>query len=92
MKQDANGQWVSDDGHWIWDGSAWQPVGASSPDPHGQLSPDGRWRWDGTAWQPVENAPAAASSPVQALIAAGMPVSDDGHWVWDGKAWLATGA
>jgi hypothetical protein len=33
-----------------------------------------------------------ASSPVQALIAAGMPVSDDGHWVWDGKAWLATGA
>ena len=90
MKQNADGQWVSDDGHWVWDGSAWQPVEPSRPDPVGQLSPDGRWRWDGKAWHPIDAGP-AASSPAQALIAAGMPVSDDGHWVWDGKTWLATG-
>jgi hypothetical protein len=86
---------ISADGHWRWDGQAWQPVASSSPAESGtrQLSADGRWVWDGQAWQPTDSA--AAKSPatsnvdpgVTALIASGMPVSDDGQWVWNGQAW-----
>jgi hypothetical protein len=90
---------ISADGHWRWDGTAWQPIEAPTPEQSGTrlLSADGKWSWDGTAWQPVEATAAQSAAPadldpgVKALIASGMPVSDDGHWVWNGQAWQTTG-
>lgn len=43
--QDANGRYISDDGKWWWDGSAWQPVEQASagPDPNGGAEKRSRW-------------------------------------------------
>jgi hypothetical protein len=42
------GATVSPDGHWWWDGTAWQPAQAQTMAAAGmQLSPDGTMRWDG---------------------------------------------
>ena len=76
----------SDDGHWWWDGSQWQPVSghpsdaaqqtqgtvaAAPSEPVGQLSDDGQWRWDGTGWQPAQANTAATSASTTAT--AGRP-------------------
>jgi hypothetical protein len=89
---------ISTDGHWRWDGNAWQPIESPSPEESGtrQLSADGRWVWDGKAWLPTGDEAAKSPAPteldpgVKSLIAAGMPVSTDGHWVWNGQAWQPT--
>jgi hypothetical protein len=86
---------ISSDGHWRWDGQAWQAIESSTPEQSGtrQLSADGRWVWDGQAWQPTDKEAAKSPAPsnldpgVTALIASGMPVSADGQWVWNGQAW-----
>jgi len=69
MATDAQGRQLSDDGHYYWDGSAWQLVdqdaaagadasSAQQPtnvDAEGrQLSDDGNYYWDGSAWQLVD--------------------------------------
>jgi len=60
----AQGEQLSPDGRYRWDGQAWQliqqpqqpqqtqPVASSGAGE--QLSEDGRYRWDGQAWQPVQ--------------------------------------
>ncbi len=69
---------LSDDGHWWWDGSQWQPVaqGAGS----GAAAPADAQAAQGSGTQP--SAPAVGR------------LSDDGQWQWDGTAWqpAASGA
>jgi len=57
----------SADGHWWWDGAAWQPA----------ISPDRRWRWDGRAWIAIgETRPPSGLSTgaLVAIIASGAVV------------------
>jgi hypothetical protein len=42
QEKDSRRWIVSDDGKYIWDGTAWQPR---------TISPDGNYIWDGAAWQ-----------------------------------------
>jgi hypothetical protein len=67
MTDASAGIQYSDDGHYWWDGNAWQSVDAQHPGPaagagagsgagsgDAQYSEDGRYRWDGSEWQPVD--------------------------------------
>src|SRR5436309_383714 len=83
MHKNDTGQWCSDDGVWVWNGSAWQPVSAApaevppaapKPDAEHPMSPDGSQIWDGTAWVPVEpRTVAAANATTDAGSAAAPP-------------------
>ncbi|HEX8101644.1 MAG TPA: RDD family protein [Solirubrobacteraceae bacterium] len=42
----------SDDGHYWWDGSAWQLLQQRLP-PNAQISPDGVYFYDGHKWRPI---------------------------------------
>jgi peptidoglycan hydrolase-like protein with peptidoglycan-binding domain len=67
----------SEDGHWQWDGAAWQSTYAQHAESYvGQLSADGHWRWDGSDWRA-----AGAADPYVGVV------SDDGRWRWDGYRW-----
>lgn len=77
------GALISDDGHYWWDGTQWQPTAGQSPQsptqasagPHGsasaigQVSDDGYWQWDGTKWQATRR-----QSPDPSIHAAPPPV------------------
>jgi putative peptidoglycan binding protein len=79
---------LSEDGQWRWDGTDWQPAGASAGAAgdataqagSGEISPDGQWRWDGTDWQPAGDTNGGTG-------AQGGLLSDDGQWRWDGSDW-----
>ena len=49
----SQGDALSPDGWWFWDGTAWVPA----------VSPDGSWRWDGSAWVTNDGEPARTRWP-----------------------------
>ena len=61
----------SEDGHYWWDGTAWQLIegqsdNGSSAVAVGTRSDDGHYWWDGSAWQPVTGQDEASASGADA--------------------------
>ena len=83
---------ISEDGHWRWDGTAWQPITPEPPaapvveapapslySPSVQFSPDHLWWWDGAAWRPT--------APVRVA-----PVTRASLWIFAGAALVFLGS
>ena len=90
MRQDDNNRWVSDDGHWMWDGSAWQPVTSPPGEEPSQVAPVPPGSADAASPDAasVDPSPAGVPSRVREPDAT-HPLSPDGTLIWDGHCWVA---
>ncbi len=59
---------LSPDGHYWWDGTAWQDCALAIP-PSARRSDDGWWWWDGDKWRPRP----AALPPIDETYSPGLP-------------------
>ena len=71
MRRDDDDRWVSDDGHWTWDGASWQPITAAPTDPPPDDAPE----------TPETTATAPTPDEMHPLSPDGSQVWDGTAWV-----------